>query len=463
VKNLINIKRKRIITLISIFVLVYIISGFLFYNVGANGKTNEEVLFDNLEPFFEALNLLRFEYVKKDIDLDKVIQGAIRGMLKALDDPYTRYMDPQALKREQEDMFLGYFGGLGIIISIKDEQLTIISPIEDTPAYRAGIKAGDKIVEIDGKSTEGMGLDEAVNILRGEKGTEVTLGIKRENIEEILEITIIRDIIEVKAVKKKVMGKDNNLGYIRIATFNVNTEPELKEVLNEFKKDSSIQGIILDLRNNPGGLLDSAIEVASKFIKEGPVVHIKDRDGIVATIESRGNKYPEWPLFVLINEGSASASEIVAGAIQDSGRGKLLGERTFGKGVVQQVFNLSDGSGVAITTSEYYTPSERSIDHIGIEPDILVEPVEGSEQDMQLNKAIEFLEGRDKKEDVLTENFEGNQINFYEVKKGDSLWGIAEKFYNQSEGWIIIFEANKDKIRNSGLIYPGQMLIIPKK
>jgi len=463
VKNLINIKRKRIITLISIFVLVYIISGFLFYNVGANGKTNEEVLFDNLEPFFEALNLLRFEYIKKDIDLDKVIQGAIRGMLKALDDPYTRYMDPQALKREQEDMFLGYFGGLGIIISIKDEQLTIISPIEDTPAYRAGIKAGDKIVEIDGKSTEGMGLDEAVNILRGEKGTEVTLGIKRENIEEILEITIIRDIIEVKAVKKKVMGKDNNLGYIRIATFNVNTEPELKEVLNEFKKDSSIQGIILDLRNNPGGLLDSAIEVASKFIKEGPVVHIKDRDGIVATIESRGNKYPEWPLFVLINEGSASASEIVAGAIQDSGRGKLLGERTFGKGVVQQVFNLSDGSGVAITTSEYYTPSERSIDHIGIEPDILVEPVEDSLQDMQLNKAIEFLEGRDKKEDVLTENFEGNQINFYEVKKGDSLWGIAEKFYNQSEGWIIIFEANKDKIRNSGLIYPGQMLIIPKK
>ncbi|MBA7546031.1 Carboxy-terminal processing protease CtpA [subsurface metagenome] len=149
-KNLINIKRKRIITLISIFILVSIISGFLFYNVRANDKTNEEELFTNLEPFFEALNLVRFEYIKKDIDLDKVIQGAIRGMLKALDDPYTRYMDPQALKREQEDMFLGHFGGLGIIISIKDDQLTIISPIEDTPAYRAGIKAGDKIVEIEG-------------------------------------------------------------------------------------------------------------------------------------------------------------------------------------------------------------------------------------------------------------------------------------------------------------------------
>ena len=227
VKNLINIKRKRIITLISIFVLVSIVSGFLFYNVRANGKTNEEVLFNNLEPFFEALNLVRFEYVKKDIDLDIVIQGAIKGMLKSLDDPYTRYLDSQALKREQEDMFLGRFGGLGIIISIKDDQLTIISPIEDTPAYRAGIKAGDKIVGIDGKSTEGIELTEAVDILRGEKGTEVILGIKRENVEEVLEITIIRDIIEVKAVKKEVMGRNNNLGYIRITTFNVNTEPEL--------------------------------------------------------------------------------------------------------------------------------------------------------------------------------------------------------------------------------------------
>ena len=389
---MINIKRKRIMTLISILVLIFIIGGFLFYNVGANGKTNEEMLFNNLEPFFEALNLVRSEYVKKDIDLDIVIQGAIRGMLETLDDPYTRYMDPQALKREQEDMFLGHFGGLGIIISIKDDQLIIISPIEDTPAYRAGIKAGDKIVEIDGKSTEGMGLDEAVNILRGEKGTEIIIGIKREKIEEIFKIPIIRDIIEVKAVKKEVMGKNNNLAYIRITTFNVNTEPELKEALNEFKKNSDIQGIILDLRNNPGGLLDSAIEVASKFIKAGPIVHIKDRDGIVASIESKGNEYPEWPLFVLVNEGSASASEIVAGAIQDSGRGKLLGEKTFGKGVVQQVFNLYNGSGIAITTSEYFTPNERSINHIGIEPDILIEPVEDDEQDMQLNKTIQLLE-----------------------------------------------------------------------
>lgn len=388
-KNL--IKRKKIITLISVFLVVFIISGFLFYNTGANGKNNEEELFSSLEPFFETLNLVKSEYIEKDLDINKIVQGAIKGMLKALDDPYTRYMDPQALKREQEDMFLGYFGGLGVIISVKDDQIIIISPIEDTPAYKAGIKAGDKIMEIDGKSTEGMGLDDAVNILRGEKGTEVTIGIKRENVEEILKFNIIRDIIEVKAVKEKRMGKENNIGYIRITTFNVNTKPELEEVLGGFNKDSNIQGIILDLRNNPGGLLDSAIEVASEFIKEGPIVHIKDREGVKVTIQSKGNQYPEWPLIVLVNVGSASASEIVSGAIQDSKRGKLLGEKTFGKGVVQQVFNLNDGSGVVITTSEYFTPNERSINHIGIEPEILIEAAEDSEEDIQLNKAMELL------------------------------------------------------------------------
>lgn len=385
-------KKKIKITLIIILVIISIVGSFLFYKTSANGKNDEESLFSSLGPFFEALDRVRSEYIEKDINLDKITQGAIKGMLKALDDPYTRYMDPQALKREQEDMFLGHFGGLGIIISIKDDQLTVISPIEDTPAYRAGIKAGDKIVEIDGKSTEGIELEDAVNVLRGEKGTQVVLGIQREDVEEILKFTIIRDIIEVKAVKKGVLGKDNNIGYIRITTFNINTEPELKEVLDNFAKDDNIQGIILDLRNNPGGLLDSAIEVASKFVNEGPIVYIKDRNGIQISRQSKGNKYPQWPLIVLVNEGSASASEIVAGAIQDSGRGVLLGQKTFGKGLVQQVFSLSDGSGVVITTSEYYTPNGRTINNIGIEPDILVEAAEEGEEDVQLNKAIQLLE-----------------------------------------------------------------------
>jgi len=389
---LIKIKRKQVIGLIVILIAVILASSLLFFNAGANGKNTQDELFNSLEPFFEVLTLIRNEYIEKDVDVDKVVQEAIRGMLKALDDPYTRYMDPQSLQREQEDMFLGHFGGLGIIISVKDEQLIIISPIEDTPAYRAKIKAGDLIVEINGEPTKGITVDEAVNKLRGEKGTEVTIGIKRESIEEVLNFTIIRDIIEVKAVKNEIMGKDENIGYVRITTFNANTDRELKDVLDDFAKNDKIEGIILDLRNNPGGLLDSAIEVSSKFIKDGPIVHINDREGKKMTIKSRGNKYPDWPLYVLINEGSASASEIVAGAVQDTGRGKLLGKKTFGKGVVQQVFELIDDSGVAMTTSQYTTPNERSIHNIGIEPDILIEIGEDPEQDMQLNKALQLMD-----------------------------------------------------------------------
>ena len=385
-------RKKQFIVLIIITIAVFIVSSFIFCNVGANSKNDRDELFSSLEPFFEALTLIRDEYIEKDIDLDNVIQEGIKGMLNALGDPYTRYVDPQSLLREQEDMFLGHFGGLGIIISVKDEQLIIISPIEDTPAFRANIKAGDIIVEIDGESAKGITVDEAVNRLRGEKGTEVTIGVQRKNIEEILEFKIIRDIIDVKAVKYETMGRDDKIGYIRITTFNVNTERELEDALKTFANNGNIRGIILDVRNNPGGLLDSAIEVSSKFIKEGPIVHINDRDGQIATFKSRGNIFPDWPLFVLVNEGSASASEIVAGAIQDSGRGKLLGKKTFGKGVVQQVFELFDNSGIVLTTSEYYTPSKRSIHNIGIEPDILIEIGEDPEQDMQLNKALQLMD-----------------------------------------------------------------------
>ena len=385
-------RKKQFNVLILITISVVLVSSFIFCNVGANSKNDRDELFSSLEPFFEALTLIRDEYIEKDIDLDNVIQEGIKGMLNALGDPYTRYVDPQSLLREQEDMFLGHFGGLGIIISVKDEQLIIISPIEDTPAFRANIKAGDIIVEIDGESAKGITVDEAVNRLRGEKGTEVTIGVQRKNIEEILEFKIIRDIIEVKAVKYETMGRDDKIGYIRITTFNVNTERELEDALKIFANNGNIRGIILDVRNNPGGLLDSAIEVSSKFIKEGPIVHINDRDGQIATFKSRGNIFPDWPLFVLVNEGSASASEIVAGAIQDSGRGKLLGKKTFGKGVVQQVFELFDNSGIVLTTSEYYTPSKRSIHNIGIEPDILIEIGEDPEQDMQLNKALQLMD-----------------------------------------------------------------------
>ena len=376
-----------------IFVMVIMTYNLAVNSLSANGvyTYDDFEFYSKISPLFETLDLLREKFIQKDLDLTKLIQGAIKGMLETVDDPYTRYMDPLTLKREQEDMFYGSFGGLGIIITVRDEQLTIISPIEDTPAFKAGIKAGDIIVEIDGQSTAGMGLDEAVNILRGEKGTPITVGIKREGNTEVIYFTIIRDIIEVTAVKERVL-EDTNIGYIRITNFNINTEPELRKVLDEFKEAKNIEGIILDLRNNPGGLLDSAVEVASKFIPDGTVVHIRDREGVLTSISSEGNEYPQWPLVVLINEGSASASEIVAGASKDRQRGILVGKKSFGKGVVQQVFPLSDGSGVVITTSEYYTPNQTYINNIGIEPDVLVEQVGEEEEDIQLNKALEILE-----------------------------------------------------------------------
>ncbi|MDD3538635.1 MAG: S41 family peptidase [Atribacterota bacterium] len=378
--------------LIKTIIIVGIIIGSLFFIIHLNiniAETQDDSILNDLEPFLEALSIVRSEYIEKDIPITKLVEGAIKGMLLELDDPYSRYLDPISFQREQENIFMGHFDGLGITVTIVDEQLTVISPIEDTPAYHAGIKANDKIMKIDGESTKGITLDEAVNILRGEKGTPVTLTIKRENIEDLLEITIIRDTITVDAVKEKLL-EDEQLGYIRISTFNANTAPELKEVLNNFK-EIPLEGIILDLRNNPGGLLESAIEVASQFIREGDIVQIKGRNDLTRSYKSYGHKYPDWPLVLLINKGSASASEIVAGAIQDYGRGIIMGEQSFGKGLVQQVYPLSDGSAITISTSEYYTPKGRIINNIGIKPDIIIPIEEEQEEDIQLKAAIDIL------------------------------------------------------------------------
>jgi len=372
-------------------VMIIILAGVFFVVPLHNNKAESQTdsIFNDLEPFFEAISIIRSEYIEKNIDVKKLAQGAIKGMLSELDDPYSRYLDPISFQREQENLFMGHFDGLGITITIVDEQLTVISPIEDTPAYQAGVKTGDNIMEIDGETTKGMTLDEAVNILRGEKGTTVTLTIERENKEDLLEIEITRDTITVEAVKERTI-EDDKIGYIRISTFNANTGRELKEALNNFEK-KSLEGIIVDLRNNPGGLLESAIEVASQFIKDGNIVRINSRNNVIRDYDSYGNQYPDWPLVLLVNVGSASASEIVAGAIQDMNRGTILGETTFGKGLVQQVYSLSDNSAVIVSTSEYYTPNDRVINHVGIEPDIIIPIDKEIEDDIQLEAAVDLL------------------------------------------------------------------------
>jgi carboxyl-terminal processing protease len=386
---------------IFVYTIVMVIMVGFFVVVPISNKSVEsqsDSLFNDLEPFFEAISIIRSEYIEKDVDIKKLVQGAIEGMFSELDDPYSRYLDPITFQREQENLFIGHFDGLGITITTVDEQITVISPIEDTPAYQAGVQPGDNILEIDGEPTKGMTLDEAVNILRGEKGTKVILTIERENSEDLLEIEIIRDTIIVEAVKEKLM-EDDNIGYIRISTFNANTGDELKEALDKFEK-MQLEGIIVDLRNNPGGLLESAIEVASQFIKEGEIVKINSRNNVIRSYESYGNQYPDWQLVFLVNIGSASASEIVAGAIQDTDKGIVLGEKTFGKGLVQQVYTLSDGSAVTVSTSEYYTPNNRVINNIGLEPDVVVPADEDIETDNQLEAAIDIL----LKSDSLSKN-----------------------------------------------------------
>jgi carboxyl-terminal processing protease len=291
-------------------------------------------------------------------------------MLNSLD-PHSSYLTPEAFKELQVET-KGEFGGLGIQIGIKDGSLTVIAPIEDTPAFRAGIKAGDKIIKISGESTRNMALHDAVTKMRGPKGSSITLTIFREGWKEPKDFAIVRDIIRIKSVKSKIIG--DGIGYVKLTQFQESTASDLSAALGKLKKDG-MTSLILDVRNNPGGLLNSAVEVAEQFLPEKKlVVYIKSRSGekIEYYTEKGTSNYTDMPMVVLINHGSASASEIVAGALKDWNRAIILGVQTFGKGSVQSLIPLSEGSGLRLTTAKYYTPKGTSIQNIGIAPDIVV-------------------------------------------------------------------------------------------
>lgn len=314
----------------------------------------------------EALSLVKSEYVE-DVETEKLMYGAIKGMLQTLD-PYSQFLDPVAKKQLESDT-QGQFGGLGLIIGIRNEKLTVIAPIEGTPAFRAGVQSGDQISEIDGKPTSGLSVDEAAGKLRGEPGTKVTIQVVREGEEQPLELTLSRDIISEQSVKHKIVDKD--IGYIRISQFKKVTAADATKALNEFEA-SKVSGIILDLRNNPGGILDSAIEVASNFLSEGDLlVYTERRDGKRQDYFAQGKGLSKrYPLIVLVNNGSASGSEIVAGAIKDNKRGLIMGIRTFGKASVQTIFPLDNDFAVKLTIAHYYTPNGTYINKIGVSPDI---------------------------------------------------------------------------------------------
>ena len=295
-------------------------------------------------------------------------------MLKELD-PHTAYMTEDMFNEMQVDT-KGEFGGLGITIGLKSDVLTVISPIEDTPAWRAGIKAGDRILKVDGESTKDMSVENAVKRMRGVPGTSITITIMRDEFKEPKDFTMVRDVIKLKSVKSRII--DNTVGYVRVTQFQERTDAELEQALTAlWTQNPALKGLILDLRNNPGGLLDQAVQVSGAFLEKGKlVVYTKGRkanNNVEYKVRGNGGR-TTFPMVILVNHGSASASEIVAGALQDWGRAVILGVDTFGKGSVQTVIPLEDGSGLRLTTAKYYTPKGRSIQNTGIKPDIIVPP-----------------------------------------------------------------------------------------
>jgi carboxyl-terminal processing protease len=330
----------------------------------------ERNAYKNLKTFTEVLDMVQKNYVEP-IDSDKLMQGAINGMMKSLD-PHSGFMTP-VMYKELEDETRGSFGGIGIEISIKKDVLTVVSPIEDTPAFKAGVKTGDQILGIDGVSTKDITIADAVKKLRGPKDTRVTITIMREGMAKPRDIVITRSLIKIRSVKSQVY--DKQIGYIRIASFQETTVEDVRKAVREVEsKASPLKGIILDMRYNPGGLLSQAIEVSDLFLKSGDIVSTRGRS---KNMESRAaakddGSEPTCPIVVIVNEGTASAAEIVSGALQDNGRAVILGTQTFGKASVQTVIPLEDGSALKLTTARYYTPKGRSIQAEGITPDIVV-------------------------------------------------------------------------------------------
>jgi carboxyl-terminal processing protease len=327
--------------------------------------------YEALKIFSDVLTIIQKNYVEQ-IDLKSLVYNAIKGMVANLD-PHSSFMPPEMYKELQVET-KGSFGGLGLEITFKDGILTVVSPIEDTPADRAGVKPGDKIIKIENELTKDMSLMDAVKKMRGSPGTQVKITIFRDGMKEPKEYTLTRNVIKIKSVKYKRL--DDKLGYIRVAQFQEDTTREFKRALKDLESGKQpIKGLILDLRRDPGGLLDQAVNVSDEFLDSGLIVSTEGRieDQQMKFYAKKKSGQHDYPLVVLVNSGSASGSEIVAGALQDHGRAVIVGTQTFGKGTVQTIIPLSDGSGLRLTTAKYFTPNHRSIQEKGVTPDIIVE------------------------------------------------------------------------------------------
>ena len=366
---------------------------FFYSTVSLVNAKNE--LYEKIDLFGEVLEKIKKDYVD-DVDQVEIMDSAINGVLQSLD-PYSAYMSPELFKEMQTDTS-GKFGGLGIEIGMEAGVVKVISPIDGTPAAKAGIKAGDFIVKIGDNQVQGKSLMEAVKLMRGAVGTSINLTIKRIGVKKPLEFKIIRKIVEVKSVNSKIISNEKNLGYIRLKSFNENSDKQILLSLKKFEKNKNIKGYVLDLRNNPGGLLSKAISITDFFLNDGEIVSTKGRDVSETRkfFARKGDETNGKPLIVLINNGSASASEIFAGALKDHKRAIILGESSYGKGSVQSIIPLSNGGGMRLTISKYYLPSGKSISEVGVTPDIFVEETLNdfkidSLKDNQLNYAIKLF------------------------------------------------------------------------
>tara|TARA_B100001057_G_C22842163_1_gene947496 strand:- start:941 stop:2077 length:1137 start_codon:yes stop_codon:yes gene_type:complete len=372
-----------------------LILSILIFNFTTNSVFSKNELYEKIDLFGEVLENIKKEYVD-EIDQAEIMDSAINGVLQSLD-PYSAYMSPDLFKEMQTDT-RGEFGGLGIEIGMEAGVVKVISPIDDTPAEKAGIKAGDYIVKIGKEQVQGKSLMEAVKLMRGPVDTSIDLTIRRKNIKKPLEFTIMRKIIEVQSVKSEVLSKEKNIGYIRLKSFNENSDNQFLKSIKKFEKNSKIKSYIIDLRNNPGGLLTQAINITDFFLDDGEIVSTKGRKVSETRkfFAKRGDEINGKPVIVLINNGSASASEIFAGALKDHKRAIILGENSYGKGSVQSIIPLGNGGGMRLTISKYYLPSGKSISEIGVTPDILVEETGddfkiNSDKDNQLNYAIKLF------------------------------------------------------------------------
>jgi len=366
-----------------------------FTNFSLGYANSSDELYKKIDLFSEVLEKIKEEYVD-EVDQSETMDAAINGVLQSLD-PYSAYMTPTTFKNMQTET-RGEFGGLGIEVSMESGVVKVISPMADTPAERAGIKSGDYIVKINETQVQGKSLMDAVKLMRGPVGTSIKLTIRRKGVKKAIEFNVKRQVIEVRSVDAKIIGEKENIGYLRLKSFNENSDDQLIKKIKNFEKQKNITGYIIDIRNNPGGLLTQAISITDFFLDDGEIVSTKGRK----TSETRrffarkGDGTKGKPIIVIINNGSASASEILAGALKDHKRAIILGESTYGKGSVQSIIPLRNGGGMRLTISKYYLPSGKSISDVGVTPDIYVKENENAfiintETDNQLKYALELL------------------------------------------------------------------------